>query len=56
VKAAPDEDSLGASRIYLDTLACMKAAIKLYDALGFKSVGPYVFNPIPGAVFLGREL
>ena len=46
----------GYSRIYLDTLASMKAAIKLYDALGFKPVGPYVFNPIPGAVFLGREL
>lgn len=46
----------GYSRIYLDTLASMKAAIKLYYALGFKPVGPYVFNPIPGAVFLGREL
>jgi len=44
------------SRIYLDTLASMKAAIKLYVALGFKPVGPYVFNPIPGAVFLAREL
>ena len=46
----------GYSRIYLDTLASMKAAIKLYDALGFKPVGPHVFNPIPGAVFLRREL
>ena len=47
---------VGYTRIYLDTLASMKAAIKLYDALGFKPVGPYVFNPNPGAVFLGREL
>jgi ribosomal protein S18 acetylase RimI-like enzyme len=36
----------GYSRIYLDTLASMKAALKLYDTLGFKPVGLYVFNPI----------
>lgn len=46
----------GYSHIYLDSLASMKAAIKLYNALGFKPVAPYVFNPNAGAVFLGREL
>lgn len=43
-------------RICLDTLPTMTAALRLYDALGFKPVAPYVFNPLPGAIFLGLDL
>jgi ribosomal protein S18 acetylase RimI-like enzyme len=46
----------GYSRIYLDTLPSMSAAISLYRGLGFRAVGPYTFNPVPGALFMARDL
>ncbi len=46
----------GYSRICLDTIPSMTAAIKLYASLGFKLTDPYVFNPVPGVSFLGLEL
>lgn len=46
----------GYRRILLDTLPSMSAAVRLYTALGFRPVEPYVFNPIEGAIFLGRDL
>ena len=46
----------GYRRISLDTLPSMTAAVRLYTSMGFRPVEPYVFNPIPGAMFLGRDL
>ena len=46
----------GYSRICLDTLPTMGAALKLYQSLGFTPTGPYVFNPIPGALYLALDL
>jgi len=46
----------GYRRICLDTLPTMTAALQIYEALGFKQIEPYVFNPIDGAIFLGLEL
>jgi len=46
----------GYRRICLDTLPTMTAALRIYEALGFKQIEPYVFNPIDGAIFLGLEL
>jgi ribosomal protein S18 acetylase RimI-like enzyme len=46
----------GYLRIRLDTLPEMKAAQQLYASLGFTSIPPYVFNPVPGTQFLQREL
>nr|HRC86192.1 GNAT family N-acetyltransferase [Thermoanaerobaculia bacterium] len=46
----------GYSRICLDTLPSMSAARLLYRSLGFAPIEPYVYNPIAGTEFLGREL
>lgn len=46
----------GYARIYLDTLSSMTAAQSLYASLHFVPTSPYVFNPIPGARFLVKDL
>lgn len=46
----------GYSRISLDTLPSMESAVQLYQSLGFQPTAPYVFNPIPGAMFLSLDL
>lgn len=46
----------GYTQIRLDTLPTMTTAASLYSTLGFKAIEPYVFNPIPGAMFLALEL
>jgi len=46
----------GYRRICLDTLPTMAAAHKLYLSLGFRSIAPYVFNPIPGTKYLALVL
>jgi len=40
----------------LDTVPGMEAAMALYRSLGFREIGPYRANPIPGALFMEREL
>jgi putative acetyltransferase len=44
---------LGYGRIRLDTVADkMKAAMRLYGAMGFVEVAPYYESPVPGTVFM----
>ncbi len=47
---------IGYQRMRLDTLASMKAAISLYQSLGFRPIAPYYHNPNAEAVFMELEL
>jgi len=46
----------GYRRIWLDTMAGMAAAIRLYADMGFKSIAPYGANSPVDLIFLGRDL
>ena len=55
-RAMQEARSAGYARVCLDTLPGMVAARRLYESLGFVPIEPYVFNPLEGAIFLGRGL
>ncbi len=42
----------GFATMKLDTLPSMKAAMGLYESLGFRDTAPYTHNPIEGARFM----
>ena len=47
---------IGYSVMRLDTLVSMKEATALYRSLGFKTIDPYRYNPLEGALFMELSL
>ena len=47
---------LGYEKMRLDTLGRMKAAIRLYEGLGFRDIAPYRFNPDPTTRYMELRL
>lgn len=46
----------GYETMRLDTLPSMKSAVSLYRSFGFLEIEPYIYNPIPGALFMEKRL
>ena len=47
---------IGYKRMYLDTLPSMVGAQRLYEALGFRDVEAYRYNPVDGARYMALDL
>jgi ribosomal protein S18 acetylase RimI-like enzyme len=46
----------GYQSMRLDTLPSMASAVSLYRSFGFREIDPYIFNPIPSALFMEKTL
>ncbi len=48
--------SRGYLSMRLDTVPFMKSAIALYVSFGFREIPAYIFNPLPGALYMEKAL
>jgi ribosomal protein S18 acetylase RimI-like enzyme len=49
-------EELGYAEMKLDTLPSMPKAFALYKRCGFLEIPAYYHNPVPGTVYLGKQL
>lgn len=56
LRVIDDARSLGYDSLKLDTLPAMKAAQRMYEALGFRDTAPYNDNPVQGVRFMALDL
>ena len=56
LQAGDEAAAIGYPRVYLDTLPTMTEAAGLYRSLGFRPVGPYLPDPVPGTVCMALDL
>ena len=49
-------EARGYETMRLDTLPSMKNAVSLYRSFGFQEIEPYIYNPIPGSLFMEKRL
>lgn len=56
VRLVDEARAAGYATMYGDTMASMASALRLYEQLGFREVGPYAAHPTPGAIYLKLEL
>jgi ribosomal protein S18 acetylase RimI-like enzyme len=48
--------ALGYTQMKLDTLPSMPEALALYESFGFVRIAAYYHNPVPGTVYLGKNI
>ncbi len=46
----------GCTRMVLDTVRPLEAAVALYRKLGFEEIEPYYCNPMEDVIYFGRDL
>ena len=56
LRVIEDARALGYDLLKLDTLPNMKAAQRMYQALGFRDTAPYNDNPVDGVRFMALQL
>ncbi len=55
-EALAEAKDLNYRSIRLDTVPDMQSAIKLYEAFGFVEIEAYRYNPVPGAIYMEKQL